>query len=183
MRQENFAVKIAIPEGVQISNNDAIYTVKGPKGEVKKKLNSPILNITIKNNEVIISATNANKRHKMIAHTFRAHFNNMIKGVQEGFTYKLKICASHFPMNVSFNNKKFAVKNFLGEKIPRELDLSRYDNINVNLDGEFITIESPDKEQAGQASASIEQLCRITNKDRRVFADGIWITMKANKEI
>ena len=32
--------------------------------------------------------------------TIRAHINNMIKGVTEGFTYKLKIRYAHFPMKV-----------------------------------------------------------------------------------
>ena len=105
----------------------------------------------------------------------------ILKGVVEGHVYQLKICSSHFPMSAAVNNGEFSVKNFLGEKVPRTIKIK--ENVDVKVEGDIITVESPDKELAGQTAASIEQLCKITNRDRRIFQDGIYIISKAGKEI
>ena len=109
----------------------------------------------------------------------KAHIKNMIKGVSEGFVYTLKICSSHFPMSVSVSGNKLEVKNYLGEKVPRVLNL--VENVKVTINGEEVVVESSDKELAGQTAANIELLTRRSGFDRRVFQDGIYITEKAGK--
>lgn len=117
----------------------------------------------------------------MIMKSFKAHINNLLKGVVEPYSYTLKICSGHFPMTVSVNKNQLIVKNLLGEKIPRVLDLK--EGVTVKVEGENIIVESTDKEKAGQCAASIEQLTRRTGYDTRVFQDGCWITIKDKKEI
>ena len=113
----------------------------------------------------------------MILGTLKSHINNMVKGVKEGFDYELKICSGHFPMNVSLDNGEVIVKNFLGESVPRKKKMQS--GAEIIIKGNDITVTSADKEKAGQVAASIESLTRITNKDRRIFQDGIYITHKA----
>jgi len=105
----------------------------------------------------------------------------MIKGVTEGIIYKLKICSSHFPMNVTVSTKEVSVKNFLGEKIPRIAKI--IEGVTVKIDGTDLIVEGIDKEKVAQTAANIEQVCRITDKDRRKFMDGIFITSKDGKLI
>jgi large subunit ribosomal protein L6 len=105
----------------------------------------------------------------------------MIKGATEGHVYKLKVCSGHFPMNVAVAGKDFVVKNFLGEKKPRQVAIK--EGVDVKVEGEIVTVESCDKELAGQTAADIETLTRITNRDLRIFQDGIYITEKDGKPV
>ena len=80
-------------------------------------------------------------------------------------------------MNISIANNTLIIKNFLGEKIPREAKI--LPGVEVKIDGDLIKLKGIDIEATGQTASNIEQACRITNKDRRVFMDGIWMTNKA----
>ena len=173
--------EIEIKKEVQASLENNELRLKGPKGENNKNFNNPLIQLKIEGKKIKLSSMRFTKREKKLAGTFKSHINNLIKGVTEGHTYKLKICSSHFPMTVSINNDELTVKNFFGEKAPRILKVKL--GVTVKINGSEIIIESTNKELAGQTAADIEQLTRITNKDRRIFQDGIYITEKDGKKI
>lgn len=181
MNIPNMIEKLKIPQGVQVQIEGTLVKVKGPKGETERKFSIPRITLAIEEGAVSISAKNANRRDKTVIGTTKSHIKNMLTGVTEGHTYKLKICSGHFPMNVSLSGDTLNVKNFLGEKVPRVLKLKK--GADVKLEGEIITVQSVDIEKAGQVAANIEQLTRITNRDIRIFQDGIYITKKARKEL
>lgn len=178
---KNYREEIEIPEGVSAERQGKEITVKGPKGQVKRQLYSPRVDVSIENNAIVLSAENMRKREKAVIGTFRAHVKNMFRGVTEGHVYKLKVCSGHFPMNVSFSNNTLTVKNFIGEKVPRTLAVKS--EVSVKVDGEEITVESTNKEAAGQTAGSIEKLTKRVNFDKRIFQDGIYIVEKDGKAI
>jgi len=180
MKQKKIEAKIEIPEGVEVKITGGLISVKGPKGENKRNLSNPQIKMEMNEKNITISAKKASKREKRDIGTFESHIKNLLIGVKETFVYKLKICSGHFPMSVTATKDAFQVKNFLGETIPRTLKLRH--GVDVKVDGDIITVESVDKEIAGQTAADIEQLTRITNRDRRIFQDGIWITDKCGKK-
>ena len=171
--------KIEILENVEVKIDKGIISAKGPKGEVTKKLIYPKINISVQDKNVIVESKKATKREKKMIGTFKAHIKNVIKGAAEGFNYKLKICSSHFPMTANIENNQFIVKNFLGESVARIINIKT--GVDVKIEGTEINVESADKELAGQTAASIEKLCRIKGRDKRIFQDGIWMTEKAGK--
>jgi len=181
MRIKLLSEEITIPEKVTVEVDGFLVTVKGPKGELKREFPSKQVAIQKKDNKVVVFSKDATKREKTMVGTFVSHIKNMTLGVQNPHVYKLKICSGHFPMSVSASAKEFVVKNFLGETIPRKLKLRQ--GVNVKVDGEFVVVDGIDKELASQTAASIEQLVRITNRDRRVFQDGIWIIEKDGKKV
>ena len=112
--------------------------------------------------------------------TLAAHINNMIKGVQHKFEYKLKVCFSHFPITIEIKENEANIKNFLGEKTPRKAKI--LDDVEVKIDKDIVEIISNNRESAGQTAANFEKATWIRMRDRRIFQDGIFITHKPGRE-
>ncbi|MEM2816736.1 MAG: 50S ribosomal protein L6, partial [Candidatus Bathyarchaeia archaeon] len=102
-----------------------------------------------------------------------AHINNMIIGVRKGFTYKLKIVFSHFPISVKVQGKTVIIENFTGERNPRRAKI--IGDVKVKVAGDDILIQGINIEDVSQTAANIEQATKIRKKDPRVFLDGIYV--------
>lgn len=172
---------VEIPEGVEVLIDKKLLTTKGEKGENTRKFHYPGIELKKEEKNVILGCKISTKREKSIMGVFRAHIRNMLKGVKEGFSYKLKICSGHFPMTVEAKENQIIINNFLGEKKPRIAKI--LDGVNVNIEGDIISVEGHNKEATGQTAANIEKITRISNRDRRIFQDGIYIVEKDGKII
>ncbi len=173
--------KIEIPNGVNVELVGSNLKVKGPKGEIERNFLHPKMKVIIEGKLVVLSCDKASKKEKTILGSYTAHLKNIISGVQNPHVYKLKICSGHFPMNVAVAGNELIIKNFFGEVVPRKVDLVKGAEVKVN--GNDITVTSPDKEIAGLMAAKIENLCRITKRDIRIFQDGCYITHKSGKSV
>ncbi len=169
--------KIEIPNGVEITIDEKTVHVKGEKGSLSKMLSNPRIEITVKNNIVEISCLNLPKRkEKALIGTFKAHISNMIKGVTEGFEYKMKTVFAHFPIKTSVEGDTFVIQNFLGERAPRNATI--LDGVTVEAKGENVTVSGIDKEKVGQTAANIERATKVKKRDIRVFQDGVYLISK-----
>ncbi len=173
--------EIEVPDNISVEIDNAILKVKGKKGEATRNFFDPLIEIKKQDKKILIVAKKKSKKMEKRVNTFKAHIRNMFIGVENGYTYILKICSSHFPMNVSISKDELIVKNFFGERKPRVLKIK--EGVNVKLDGDQIIVESVDKEKAGNFAASIEALTRRPGYDTRIFQDGIYIISKAGKEL
>ncbi len=173
--------KIEIPEGISAEITEDILKISGAEGEIEKKFNINNLEFSKEDNKIIIGNKKATKKEKKLMNTITSHIKNMFKGVQEKFEYQLKICFSHFPINVEIKDGEAVIKNFIGEKIPRKTKILK--GVEIELDNDIIKVKSVDKELAGQVAANFEAATKIRKRDRRVFQDGIFIINKAGREI
>lgn len=173
--------KIGIPEGVTVEIVGNVVKAKGPKGENKRAFAHPKIGVSRDDKNIILTSKKPTKREKTMLNSFRAHIKNLLKGVNEGFTYKLKMCFSHFPMNVSVEKDDILIKNFLGEKIPRTAKIMP--GVQVKVEGSFVIVEGVDKEDTAVTASRIEQATRITKRDRRIFQDGCFLIEKAGKPV
>merc|ERR1711884_1009493 len=65
----------------------------------------------------------ATRRQLACVRTLCSHIQNMFTGVTKGFVYKMRFVYSHFPINVSLNGNTVEIRNFLGEKRVRKIEL------------------------------------------------------------
>jgi len=179
--KKQFCQEIILPKDVEIRKEKNMIFVKGTQGEISKEFNFGKLVYENKDKKVVVSHPSSTKKEKRMINTISAHLRNMIEGVQKKFEYRLKICSSHFLINVETKGNEILIKNFLGEKIPRKCKIPKGAEIEINKD--IIIVKSSNKEIAGQAAANFEAATKIRKRDRRVFQDGIFITHKTGREI
>jgi large subunit ribosomal protein L6 len=179
--KKDLSQTIEIPEGVNAELVGDIVKVSGTQGTNERRFDFSNLDAEKKDNQIIIGNKKSTKKEKRTMNTIAAHIRNMIKGVQERFEYKLKVCFSHFPITVEVKGNEAVIKNFLGEKVPRKIKFPQ--GVEVKVDKEIITVHSTDKELAGMVAANLENVTRISNRDRRIFQDGIFITNKCGEEM
>jgi large subunit ribosomal protein L6 len=172
---------IEIPSGVNVAVKMNSATIKGPKGEVVRKLNDPRITVASDAKTVTISTPRNTRHERRLINSFIAHIKNAFVGVQTPYKYKLKICSGHFPMNVSVQGENLVIKNFLGEKSPRTMKLKK--GVNVKVAGDTIDVESSDLDLAGQQASDIEALTHKKNRDLRIFQDGIYMIEKAGEHV
>ena len=171
---------VAIPGSIRAQLTNCIVTIKGPKGEVSRKFINPQIKLNFADNKITVTAKKG-KREKTTVGTTIAHIKNMVRGVETPYNYTLKICSGHFPMTVAVQKDSLVIKNFFGEHVPRTLPIKK--GAAVKVEGDFVEVESVDKDLASQVAADIEKLTRRTAFDRRIFQDGVYIIKKDGKEI
>lgn len=179
--KKDISEKIELPENVNAEFKDGLLVIKSEGKEQRQKINSKI-EVKVSEKEIVIGCKKATKKEKKIINTIVAHTKNIILGFKNKYIYKLQVGYTHFPMNISVDKEKkeLLIKNFLGESKPRKAGI--LNDTEVKVEKDIITVESFNKEAAGQTAANIESTTRIKKRDRRVFQDGIWIVSKPTKK-
>jgi large subunit ribosomal protein L6 len=165
-------------EGVSLELKGMRITVKGPRGTLTRDFVGEPVNMALAKNEIKLSVTFPRRRELAILGTIAAHIRNMITGVTDGYTYKLTIVYSHFPITVDIKDREVIIKNLYGQRNPRRAKIFG-DDVNVKVDGDELIITGINKEHVGQTSANIQEVCKLRgkfHKDPRRFMDGIWLS-------
>jgi len=90
--KQDFVEEIGIPEGVTVTVKDSTITAKGPKGEVTRKLDKPIIKVSVEGNKVNLRVDKGTKREKTSIKTLLAHVNNILKGQPDEHSNCTRIC-------------------------------------------------------------------------------------------
>ena len=165
--------ELIMPDNITVDVDSKTVKVTGPIGTLQKQFKYFYdITITNKENKLVVTSSSDKKKVRAVIGTIISHIKNMIKGVTEGYIYKMKIIYSHFPVTIKVEGEKLLINNFLGEKMPRIAKI--LGDTKVQVDGQDIILTGTNKEDVGQTCANIEQACRISKFDRRIFQDGIY---------
>lgn len=164
---------VEIPEGVDVKIDGRVVTVSGEKGTLTRDFSHAPLSIQREENLVRVRTDWPRKKEAAIVGCVSSHIENMMKGVTQGFTYKLKIVFSHFPISVKVQGKKALIENFTGERSPRVAKIVGDTKVSVKSDD--VIVQGISLEDIGQTAANIQQATKVKIKDPRIFLDGIYV--------
>jgi large subunit ribosomal protein L6 len=173
MRLPEISRIIQIPDGVVVSIDGYKVTVQGKKATLTRDFSHAKVSLETNGKTVRVWAQWPRKKESALVGTIESHIKNMITGVTKGYTYKMKIVFSHFPITVKLQGRSVMVENFTGERRPRKAKI--LGDVKVTLETDDIIIKGTALEDVSQTAANIEMMTRVTNKDPRVFLDGIYV--------
>lgn len=143
---------VQLPDKVVITLDGDMINVKGPKGQLDRKLH-PAIDIEI-NENVLNVKTDLNDKKKMaLQGLFRSLIFNMVTGVTTG--YERKLLLSGIGYRAETSGKKLVLN--VGYSNPVDFDLPDGISANVEKNTE-ITLSGIDKELLGQAAANIRRI-------------------------
>ena len=169
--------KVKIPEGVAVRIEGNLVKVQGPKGMLMREMYYPNVSLSVEDSEFTITTESGRKKILAVCGTFAAHAGNMIRGVTQGYQYRMKVVYSHFPIQLKLAGDRIEVGNFLGEKRSRWARIEK--DVKVALGADEVTVTGIDKESVGKTAANLEHATRIRERDPRVFQDGVYIVERA----
>jgi large subunit ribosomal protein L6 len=173
MRLPEISRIIQIPDGVVVNIDGHKVTIRGSKATITRDFSHAAVSLETDGKIVRVWAQWPRKKEASLVGTIESHIKNMITGVTKGFTYKLKIVFSHFPVTVKIQDRSVLVENFTGERRARKAKI--LGDVKVKLETDDIIIQGATLEDVSQTAANIEMITRVTNKDPRVFLDGIYV--------
>jgi len=169
---DKFAAELEIPEGVTVTYDKPMITVQGPLGKTWKSFKKIPVTIDIKDGKVLFKAQGTRDKNRAIMNTSRSLIRNLCEGVVEGYTIKMKIVFSHFPITVKVEGKTVLIENFQGERAARKTKV--WGDTKVVPKGDDVIITGHVLTDVSQTAAEIENGSRVKNKDHRVFLDGVY---------
>ncbi len=146
---------ISIPQGVTVTVDNYVVTVKGPLGELKQDYNKAI-NVAVENNEVVVTRTSEDKDVKAMHGLYRALINNMVEGVTKGFSKSLTVKGVGY--KVAKQGKKLVMN--IGYSHPVEIE--EPDGITFECPSiTEIVVKGIDKDAVGQIAATIKAARKV----------------------
>ncbi|PQP84693.1 50S ribosomal protein L6 [Paenibacillus sp. PCH8] len=143
---------ITVPSGVDITLDNTVITVKGPKGTLTRELHKD-MKVTVENNEITVVRPSDNKTHRSLHGTTRSVVNNMVSGVTEGFSKSLEL------VGVGYRASKSGDKIVLnvGYSHPVEITPEAGIEFEVPVNTKII-VRGIDKERVGAYAAKIRSV-------------------------
>ncbi|UCG89767.1 MAG: 50S ribosomal protein L6 [Candidatus Heimdallarchaeota archaeon] len=171
---------IEVPENVTAKltpiRGGKTVQIKGPKGKLVRTFERLKVYISLSNKKFLIQSFFGNKAEASMVGTITGHISNMIKGVTEGFTYKVRVITSHFPATVEVQKNTVFVKNLYGRRDPIRIPYDK--SVAITVKGDMVSMTGIDIEKVSQTAARLAEATRLRgrqSKDPTVFQDGLYV--------
>ena len=144
---------IAVPAGVDCKLDGVELKVKGPKGQLERKLH-PNMQVVIEGNLITVTRPTDGRIDRSLHGLTRTLVSNMVIGVTEGFSKTLNIVGVGYKVDL----KGKALNLSLGYS--HTIDYPAPEGIEFDVDSKknIIIVKGKDKEVVGQVAAEIRKL-------------------------
>jgi len=167
---------VPVPNGVTVTVSGPAITVKGPKGELSRKLH-PDMQVKVENGTVTVDRPSDEDRHRALHGLTRSLIANMVEGVTQGYKKQLEITGVGYKAEV----KPFGLQLALGFSHPVEYRAPAGIKLTAPQPT-AVVIEGADKEKVGQVAAEIRALRKPEPyKGKGVKYQGEQVRRKAGK--
>ena len=171
---------IAVPAGVEVAISGDSVTVKGKLGELSQEVSSGIT-VKMEDSTITLERPSDAKEHKAKHGLYRALINNMIVGVNEGFSHTLELIGVGYRASNQGQLLDLALgysHNFL-INIPKEVKI---ETTMEKGKAPTIKLSSYDKQLLGAVTAKIRSLRKPEPyKGKGIKFQGEHIRRKAGK--
>ncbi len=143
---------VQLPDKVQFSLNGDVISIKGPKGNLERKLH-PAIELDVNDNAINVTTDTSDKKKVALQGLYRSLIYNMVTGVSAGYEKKLVLSGIGYRaetkgqtliLNVGYSNPV----NF---EVPQGISAAVENNTQITLSG-------IDKELLGQVAANVRDL-------------------------
>lgn len=147
---------IEIPNGVTVTVNNNVVTVKGPLGELSRKIESQGITVAIEDGKVLVARANDEKELRSLHGLYRTLISNMVIGVTNGYQkkllvsgvgYKCQVTGTKLVMNIGFSNP-------VEVEIPSDLKVTCLTPTEIEVKG-------IDKELVGHFAAKVRAIKKV----------------------
>ncbi|GIP50843.1 50S ribosomal protein L6 [compost metagenome] len=143
---------ITVPSGVDITLDNSVITVKGPKGTLTRELHKDI-KVSVDSNVITVERPSDNKLHRSLHGTTRSVVSNMVNGVTEGFSKTLELVGVGYRASLSGNKLVLNV----GYSHPVEITPEAGIEFEVPSNTKII-VKGINKERVGEYAAKIRSV-------------------------
>lgn len=144
--------KLSIAEGIEVTVEGSLVTVKGKKGELKLNV-SPLVDVKVEDGFVKTSQKNVSKEANIMQGTTNSLLKSMITGVSTGFEKGLEAVGVGYRFNVQGN--KITVSAGYSHPVIVEVPAGLSCELVSNTE---ITIKGIDKQKVSEFAANIRKI-------------------------
>ena len=142
---------IAIPAGVEVTVDNGLVTVKGPKGTLSQQINL-IISVEVDGAVVNVTRPNDEKEARSLHGLSRTLINNMVIGVTEGYKKELEV------NGVGYRVQKQGDTLVMNLGYSHQVFVKEIPGITIEAPGpNQIIISGADKQLVGQFAAEVRE--------------------------
>ncbi|HSH04158.1 MAG TPA: 50S ribosomal protein L6 [Anaerolineae bacterium] len=168
---------VEIPAGVEVKIEGSTVSVKSKKGDLSQTFNSG-MSIEVNGNILEVKRASESREHRELHGLTRSLINNMVTGLSEGFTKKLRVEGVGYRAEMSGSTLVLQV----GYSHPVEFVPDEGMSFAVEDRGKTIIVHGIDKQLVGEISARIRKTRPPEPyKGKGIRYDGEVIRRKAGK--